>query len=58
MAGKENHFVNRLFCIHRTFQGLKGKLETFSEVVSFVSSNNDDFYQKLHKNIKVTSCVL
>lgn len=57
MAGKEDNFTSRVFCIHKTFRNIKPKLEIFSEVMCFVPQGNGSFYQKLESDIKVKICL-
>lgn len=57
MAGKEDNFTSRVFCIHKTFRNIKPKLEIFSEVMCFVPQGDGSFYQKLESDIKVKICL-
>lgn len=53
MAGKEDNFTIRVFCIHKTFRNIKPKLEIFSAVMCFVPQRDGSFYQKVESDIKV-----
>lgn len=53
MAGKEDNFTSRVFCIHKTFRNIKPKLEIFSEVICFLPPGDESFYQKLESDMKV-----
>lgn len=57
MAGKEDNFTSRVFCIHKTFRNIKPKLEIFSEVMCFVPQGDRSFYQKVESDIKVKICL-
>lgn len=57
MAGKEDNFTSRVFCIHKTFRNIKPKLEIFSEVMCFVPQGDGSFYQKLESDSKVKICL-
>lgn len=57
MAGKEDNFTSRVFCIHKTFRNIKPKLEIFSEVMCFVPQGDGSFYQKVESDIKVKICL-
>ena len=57
--GESESFVSRLFCIHRTFKSLKSKVETFAEVTHLIPPEDESFYQKVQKDIKVVCfCVI